>query len=207
VDPRALGRAGGAALVRLLRWSGIGARRPLVSQIDPVARISTRYRWRARMTRWADCWQASAPGQVHVPLNEPCDRPLAGGGAPAGGTPISWRAQCGVRLCQAHGRGVEIDGAEFTSRASRSPRPVWPSSGDRVSGPPCTAAATPERPSGTGALPAWADDLHLFHDLFAVIQPLEGGPPCGMQPSAPDDLARMTAPLILLNVATGDQAC
>jgi len=129
----------------------------------------------------------------------------------AGGTPhLVTSASAGVRLCQAaRAAGVELDGAQLT-----------------VSGEPVTETRLAEiSRSGVRALPTygssdtgttiahgclfpeWPDDLHLFHDLFAVIQPPEGGPSGGMPPDALLITSLSpTAPLILLNVALGDRA-
>jgi hypothetical protein len=61
---------------------------------------------------------------------------------------------------------------------------------------------------GHGCLaPSQPDDLHLFQDLRAVIQPRLDGPPCGLPPTTLlISSLRATAPLILLNVSLGDQA-
>jgi len=55
--------------------------------------------------------------------------------------------------------------------------------------------------------PDWPDDMHLFEDLFAVIQPGAGAPIADLPPATLlfTSLAA-AAPLILLNVALGDQA-
>jgi hypothetical protein len=55
--------------------------------------------------------------------------------------------------------------------------------------------------------PEAADEVHLFHDLNAVIQ----ASPCPTTASLPDSALlltslRSTAPMILLNVSMGDQA-
>lgn len=55
--------------------------------------------------------------------------------------------------------------------------------------------------------PALADDCHLYHDLYALIQPGAAGAAAGL----PEQALLVTslqpsAPLILLNVSLGDQA-
>jgi hypothetical protein len=181
------------------------------SQMDPSApELSPRYRWSLRALRWVSLTtRRPLPAVEHVPLDDP--RPIARWMADvlaAGGVPHLWAfPSSAVRLCRAAAEaGLELRGARFT-----------------VTGEPVTAArlaaigragaeARPDYGSADaggfvayGCLaPTAADDVHLFEDLVAVIQP---GPP---GPFAPGSLLlttlRPATALVLLNVSLGDRA-
>jgi hypothetical protein len=153
---------------------------------------------------------APLPAPLHVPLEDP--RPIvewAQAVLRAGGTPhLAAAATAVVRFCEAaRAAGADLTGVQLT-----------------MSGEPVTAArlavaratgATPvpqygaSEAGGTighGCLaPVEADDLHLFHDLRAVIQAdgIDAGP--GVPPGALLVTSlRPAAPLMLLNVSLGD---
>jgi len=206
---------GGAAIIKLLRLAGIGAPPARwFSQIDPAASgLHPRYRWSARALWWGGRLAGvPLPRAVHIPLDDP--RPIARWMAETlrdGETPhLVTHASAAVRLClAARSAGVEIRGAQAT-----------------IAGEPVTDARMAEiRRSGVHAVAAYgssdtgtavaygcsspsaADDLHLFHDLAAVIQPGGVGPRVGLPAEALLLTSlRATAPLVLLNVALGDQA-
>jgi hypothetical protein len=202
---------GGAAIIRLLRLAGIGA--PPVrwfSQIDPrAASLHPRYRWSARALRWGSVAAgAPLPAPVHVPVADPWPiarwmaEVLAAGRAPHLVTTVS----AALRLVQCAGAaGVALTGAQLTvsgepvtelrvARLRRSGAQVVPTYGSSDTG---TTIAH-------GCLaPARADDMHVFDDLFALIQPAAG-------PGVPArtllfTTLRATAPMVLINAALGDQ--
>ena len=146
---------------------------------------------------------APLPGPIHAPLDDPL--PVARWMASEvrrGRTPwIRTFPSSAVRACQAAlDAGIELDGARFT-----------------VAGEPVTAAKLDAiRRSGaraaprygtieTGSLawgclaPAGPDDMHVFHDLHAIVQP-------GDSSLLFVTSLRRTAPLVMLNLSMGDQA-
>ena len=125
-----------------------------------------------------------------------------------GKTPNLWSfASSAVRICdEAAAAGIRLDGAQFT-----------------VLGEPLTAArlAAIRRVGADAAsyyssidsghiayacqAPAVADDLHLLHDLFAVVQPLDPGTGSGLPPNALlVSTISPAAPFVMLNVSLGD---
>jgi len=206
---------GGAAVRVLLRYSACGAS-PVrwFSQVDPGSPwLHPRYRWSARVMRWGSLVAGvPLPRPTYVPLEDPL--PIAHWMAEilrAGGTPhLNTFASSAVRLCKAAcDAGIDLRGAEFT-----------------LTGEPITAARlTVVRRAGAKGVPSYAtmeaggrigygcltpeapDDFHLFSDLHALVQP----GPDGERPGLPAGALllsslRPTAPVILLNVSTGDQA-
>jgi hypothetical protein len=203
---------GGAALIRVLRLAGIGAAPARwFSQIDPVSEaLHPRYRWAPRVLRWGSLVAGvPLPAPVHAPLSDPL--PVARWAADerrAGRVPhLVTTVSAGLRLVAAGAPETGIDGLELT-----------------ISGEPLTEArlaafrrggvrAVPSYGSsdtGTaiahGCLrPAWPDDVHLFDDLFAVIQPEAPHAGCPSGALLFTSLGA-AAPLILVNVTLGDRA-
>lgn len=205
---------GGGVLARLLEFSAFG--RPVerwFSQVDPAApSLHPRYRWSPRALRWGSLLAGRPlPRPEHVPLDDPL--PIArwmAGHLRTGRTPHLFTfASSAVRLCQAAERvGLNLRGAQLT-----------------LTGEPLTAArlAVVERAGasasaryavtecgaiGFGCLaPAVPDDIHLLHDLHALIQP---GPDWVGPALRPTSLLltslRPTTPFLMLNVSMGDQA-
>jgi len=150
-----------------------------------------------------------APARVRSPRRPTTNRPLDGLGAASRTPPSpSHVSSPAVRLCQAAlEAGLDIRRARFN-----------------ITGEPVTAArlavirrtgaeAAPSygsiecTPIGRGCLrPEAPDDVHLFHDLYPLIQAGAGGrndlPPRSLLVSS----LRLTAPVIMLNVSLGDQA-
>lgn len=203
----------GYSATRVLEWSGFGAL-PVrwFSQVDPsTPGLSPRYRWSGRALRWGSLLAGvPLPRSEYVPLDDPL--PIARWMATvlrAGRTPhLNTFSSPAVRLCQAAlEAGLDIRGARFmlTGEPITAARlavirqtgaEAWPTYGSTE----CT-------PLGHGCLrPEASDDIHLFHDLYSLIQAGgEGGndlPPKSLLVSS----LRPTAPLILLNVSLGDQA-
>jgi hypothetical protein len=197
---------GGAALYRMLKLSSFGTRiARWFTQVDPAEPgLHPRYRWSHRLVRWASfAAGAPLPGPVHAPLDDPL--PVGRWMADVirrGGTPwIRTLPSSAVRACQAAlDAGIELSGARFTI----SGEPVTDAKLEAIrrSG----AQATPRYGSiETGPL-AWgclaaevADDMHVFHDLHAIVQPDDG-------PSLFVTSLRRTAPLVMLNLSMGDHA-
>ena len=183
-------------------------------QVDPrAADLHPRYRWVPTALRIAAAvGGVTFPRPEHVPLAEPLAiaRWMAET-LQAGETPHVYSFVSPVsRLCQAaRAAGIELPGARFT-----------------VTGEPVTAArlgviravgAEVQSDYGSadaGGLvshsclqPAAPDDVHLFHDLHALIQAGEDSPEPSLPPNALlISSLRATSPFVLLNVSMGDQA-
>jgi len=197
---------GGAALYRILKLSSFGTRvARWFTQVDPThPALPPRYRWIHRLVRAASVAAGvPLPGPVHAPLDDPL--PVVRWMADVvrrGSTPwVRTFPSSAVRACQAAlAAGLDLTGVRFT-----------------VSGEPVTAAkleairrrgarATPRYGSMEAGPLAWGclapqgpDDMHVFHDLHAVVQP-EGNATLFLT-----SLRRAT-PLVMLNVSMGDEA-
>ncbi len=204
---------GGVAIARLLEYAAFGhGPERWFTQVDMAdGRLHPRYRWSARVLR-AGGWLAGRrlPTPQHVPLADPWPivrwiRDVLAAGA----TPhvLTFTSSAAVLCGAALAAGLDLRGAQFT-----------------VGGEPVTAArlaavrraggqafpiyGTAEADAiGHGCLsPAAPDDVHLLHDLHALIQAGPEGPRNGMPPNALLlTTLRPTAPLTLLNVALGDR--
>jgi hypothetical protein len=182
--------------------------------LDPVAdRLHPRHRWAYHALRLGCAW-------ARYPLPRP-ERVTY-----ANPWPIldwmSWTLRAGrrpnlfafvspaLRLCQvAFEAGLDLTGARFT-----------------VTGEPLTAArlAVIRRVGAEAVLtygsmeaggdiaescmdPAQPDDMHLLHDLYALVQPgFEGEPADLPERALLVSTLRSTTPYVLLNVSLGDQA-
>jgi hypothetical protein len=204
----------GTSIIRVvLRVGAIGA--PLArwfSQLDPDGRgLHPRYRWSARLMCAAGALAGTPiPWPEHVPLEHPRRvvswllETLAGGR-----TPNLWAlTSSAVRVCEdAAAAGLRLDGARFT-----------------LLGEPLTAArlAVIRRVGADAAsyyssvdsghiayacqAPAHADDLHLLHDLYAVVQPAGEAPSSALSPQALlVSTLSPAAPFVMLNVSLGDR--
>jgi hypothetical protein len=183
------------------------------SPVDPAAPdLHPRYRWSARAIRWGGRLAGVAfPAPEHVPVDRPL--PIARWAIQvlrSGGTPcLLAYASPAVRLCQAaRAAGLRLDGVQLGIYGE----PVTASrlALIRAAG----AAATPlyittesGRTADACLAPLEADEVHLFGDLHALVQPGEGGAQAGL-PSRALLLSslRITTPLVLLNASMGDQA-
>jgi hypothetical protein len=213
-DKAVWGVPGGMALFRLVEFAMFPpppAR--WFSQLPLDApELHPRYRWSARALRWGGrLGGVPLPRTEHVPLDDPRSIldwfriVLRAGRTPYLHTFVS----SAVRLAHAaEAAGVELAGAQLV-----------------VGGEPVTAARLDAiRRTGATALPRFGsmecghlgygclrptapDDLHLLHDLHAVIQ-VEPGDPAAPLPLGALLLStlRRTAPLTLLNVSLGDRA-
>jgi hypothetical protein len=204
----------GTSIVRIvMRVGAVGA--PLVrwfSQLDPAGGgLDARYRWSARLMRIGGALaRVPIPAPEHVPLERPRRIVSWMAGLLAAGTiPHLWAfASSAVRVCDdAVAAGIRLDGAQFT-----------------VLGEPLTAAklAAIHRVGASAAsyyssiesghiayacqAPAAVDDMHVLHDLYAVVQPGESPPGS----SLPADALLVSAlgpatPFVMLNVSLGDR--
>jgi hypothetical protein len=200
-------------LARMLDLAGLGLRpERWFSYVDPATPdLHSRYRWSVRALRWSGFLAARPiPAPEYVPPDAPL--PIAHWMASvlrAGGTPhLLTYASSAVRLCgAAAAAGIDLAGARMwvggeplTPARLRTIHSVGVSAWPRYAAIESSALAA-------GCLnPAVADDLHLYHDFVAVIQPGPGVarplPPGALLVSS----IRPTAPFILLNVSLGDQA-
>lgn len=198
--------AGGAALYRMLKLSSFGSRvARWFTQVDPAdPGLHPRYRWTHRLVRAASIVAgAPLPGPVPAPLDDPL--PVARWMADVvrrGGTPwIRTLPSSAVRACQAAvAGGIDLAGARFTISGEpvtnakleairRSGAEATPRYGSMETGPLAWGCLRPER----------SDDMHLFHDLHAVVQPEDDA-------SLFVTSLRRATPLIMLNLSMGDQA-
>jgi hypothetical protein len=185
----------------------------LFSQVDPAAPgLHPRYHWGARALRWGSLLAGIRLPRVEIaPLDRPL--PIAHWMAKvlrAGRTPhLHTFVSSAAHLCQAAlSAGIDLDGAQFTVGGE----PVTPA---RLAAVRQTGAqalprygAAESGKIGYGCLaPVAADDLHLMHDLNALIQPGPDGESCGLPPDALlVSSLRPTCPLILFNASMGDRA-
>lgn len=214
------GVPGGSRINRLLQYAHAG-HTPVrwFSQVDPNSPLLrsrfgwTARVWSARVLRWGSVLAGvPLPSPQYVPQDNPL--PIAQWMAEvlrAGGTPhLHCFASWAVRLCQtACDAGIDIEGAQFS-----------------LTGEPFTAnRQTVIHEAGAAAVPVYGmdetgglishgclapnapDDTHLYDDLHALIQSESDD----MDPALPPGALlisslRKTAPLILLNVSTGDRA-
>lgn len=118
-------------------------------------------------------------------------------------------ASAAVRLCKAAGEaGLDLAGAQFTVTGE----PITPSRLAAVRSTGAEAVADYGSAECGGSIsygclaPIAADDVHLFDDLHALIQP-----GAGASPDLPAEALLVTSlcassPLVLLNVSMGDQS-
>ena len=202
------------SLPLILRYSAFG--KPPTgwfSCVDPrTAGLHPRYRWSERALRWGSAIVGvRIPPLRHAPPHDPdavlrwirdvLDR---------GGIPHLWAfPSAAVRaVLVATERGVDIRGTQMT-----------------VTGEPVTAARLASiRAAGVEAVPDYgsaesggvvaygclapetSDDVHLYHDLHAMVQPAAAGPHALPAHTVCVSSLRLTSPLILLNASMGDQA-
>jgi hypothetical protein len=183
------------------------------SPLDPAEpRLHPRYRWSDRALRWgARLAGIRLPRPRYVPLDDPLPiarwlaAVLAGGRTPH----LLTYASPAVRLCQAAlGAGLDLKGAQFslvgepvTSARLECLRRVGVTGLSNYS-------SVEAGPLGDGCLgPEAPDDVHLYHDLVALIQP-EHQPQNGHIPSGGLFVSsiRPETPVVLLNASLGDQA-
>lgn len=173
--------------------------------------LHPRYRWSALALRWGGMIAGRHfPTPEHVGIEDPVR--IAHWMADvlrAGGTPHLYTfASSGVRLCQAAiAAGIDLSGAQLTIGAE--PITVARLATIRRTGANVVASYGSEETGaiGRGCLtPAEPDEVHLLHDLNAIVQP---GPATRAE-LRPNTLLfsslRRTAAFVLINVSMGDQA-
>ena len=205
---------GSGVMIRVLDLASLGMRLDRwFSYVDPaLPGLPRRYRWSFRTMCWGSRMAGRPiPHPVHVAPDDPL--PIVRWMTSvlrAGGTPhLLTYATSAVRLSQAAlAAGIDLRGARIWVGGE----PLTPAraASIRQSGAePWTRYATME--SGViaaGCLaPEASDDVHVYEDLHAVIQP-DAVEPGG--PFPPEALLvtaiRPTAPLLLINASTGDRA-
>jgi hypothetical protein len=201
------------SLTLLLRYAAFGAPPTgWFSCVDPrTPGLHARYRWSERALRGAaQLAGVRLPVQRHAPPAEPDAvlrwlRAVLG----AGGVPHLWAfPSAAVQACRrALERGIDLAGARLT-----------------VTGEPVTAARLAVlREAGVDALPDYgsaeaggvaaygclaprtSDEVHLFHDLHALVQPGADARPDLPARALCVSSLRATSPLVLLNASMGDQ--
>jgi hypothetical protein len=205
---------GTGAIIHILEFSAFGTpHHRWFSQIDPAAvALPARYRWGERLIRLAALAAGTRLARLnHVPLDDPL--PIAEWMADslrAGRRPSLWTyASSAVRVCQAAAQaGLDLRGAQMA-----------------VGGEPFTEARRATiRGAGADAYPQYGisecgevafgclapvelDEMHVLHDIHALIQPGADGPPRGLPADALlISSIRSRAPFVLLNVSMGDRA-
>ena len=209
------GVPGGSDLNRILTMAAAGARRlhwfSQVDSDDPA--LHPRYRWSIRALRWGGrVAGVPMPSPTYVPLEDPS--PIVRwmtGVLGRGRTPhVLTFSSSAVRLSQAaRAMGADLRGVRFTmsgepitatrlAEVLRSGAEIMPRYGNNeVGGLVGCGCLAPEVP----------DDVHVFRDILALIQPGADGPARGLPPGALMVTSlRPSAPLILLNFCLGDQA-
>ena len=203
---------GGTALARILEYRALGGTvEHWFTHVDPAAAgLPHRYRWSAGLLRAGSLLAGQRlPAPRYVPLDRPLpivhelSRITRSGALPHLHTYVS----PAVRLARAAlDRGLDLEGVRLTvtgeplTEARRrlleqAGAEVWPRYGTTecsLIGYGCRA-------------PASADDIHVFHDLYAVIHAgpanVAGLPPTALMVTT----LRPTAPFVLLNLSLGDQ--
>jgi hypothetical protein len=205
---------GGDAVAYLLLYSAIGAS-PVrwFSQVDPAAPgLHPRYRWSARALHWGSRLAGvPMPRPHYVPVDDPLPiarwiaSVLADGGVPH----LVVYASPAVSLCQAASEaGIDLSGAQFllvgesvTGARLACIRGAGVNARTSYSsieaGPIGEACLEPEAP----------DEVHLYRDLVALIQPeRERRDRAVLHSGLFVSSIRPEAPLVLLNVSMGDEA-
>jgi hypothetical protein len=208
---------GAGARLRLLEFSSFGT--PPVRWFSQVALTDAHlppiFRWSERAMRWGSRLAGVAlPRPVHTPLADPL--PIAHWMTEvrrSGGVPHLFTfPSSAVRLCQeAFDRGIDLCGAHLLlsgepitearlAAVRRTGAEALPRYGSVDCGPMGYGCLAPEAP----------DDVHLLHDLHAIIQPQPTGHKEDAQGLSTAALflssLHPAAPFIMLNVSLGDQA-
>ena len=208
------GVPGGQTMINLLEFAAFGA--PPVrwfAAVDPSAPgLHPRYRWSARALRWGG-WVSgvSLPALEYVPPDDMLRiARWMTDVLRAGRTPhVFSYTSAAVRLClAARDAGLDLRGARFSVGAE----PVTEArvAAVRQVGAELTCGYSTIEAGrvGYGCLaPAHTDELHLLHDMLALVQAGDAGAERGLPPRALlVSSLRATAPMILINVSLGDEA-
>lgn len=204
----------GGSMGNLLRFTPFG--RPPVRwfvQIDPSAPgLHPRYRWSARVLQLgAAAGGAHLPSPEFVPYSNPLPivrwlaETLRGGQVPHLELFVSSAVRLSEVACDA---GISLAGAHFQvigepTTAARL-RAIRRSGAEAVADYGSSEAGGP---AGYGCLrPELPDDIHLFQDLHALIQPRSDAAPTPLPSEALLITSlRDSSPLVLLNLSMGDR--
>jgi hypothetical protein len=182
------------------------------SLVDPGSRdLHARYRWSARAARWGSRLAGvRLPAPEYVAIHDPMPiirwmrQVLASGATPC----LLTYSSPAVRLAEAaRAAALDLSGARlllygepvtaarlaFIRQAGAEAHPLYIAMETWRLGEACLA-------------PEEADDVHVLSDLHALLQAGPDGGPGLPAPALLVTSLRMTAPLVLLNVALGDQA-
>jgi hypothetical protein len=207
------GVPGGTGILFQLFYAAATGRPPdaWFSPVDPEdSALHPRYRWSGRLLRWiARIAGASMPRPVYVPLDDPRDLARwAESVISEEGTPHIWTSSsAAVRLAlTARDQGIGLRGTQFLTGME----PTTAARLDAIhavgaSAVPTFGSIDTGGPMGVGCLrPDGPDDIHVFHDLHAMIRTerAEGPFPSG---TLLISTLRPTSPVVLLNVCLGDQ--
>lgn len=213
-DHAVWGVPGHTDIVRILELTGSGTPPGhWFSQVDLKAPgLHPRYLWSARLMRWMSAVVGiPLPFPRHVSLEDPLpigrwiEGSLKQGKIPHLVTFVS----PALRLCQAVSiSGIDISGSQFSVGGEPLTRKRLAAISEKNVAVIPRYGAIESGNFGYGCLkPRAPDDLHLYHDLHAVIQAEKDGAHSGLPFHAllvPSLLPK--APFILLNVSFGDQA-
>jgi hypothetical protein len=205
---------GSGVMIRVLDLASLGMRLDRwFSYVDPaLPGLPRRYRWSFRTVCWGSRMAGRPiPHPVHVAPDDPL--PIVRWMTSvlrAGGTPhLLTYATSAVRLAQAAlDAGLDLRGARIWV-GGEPLTPARAASIRRSGAEPWTRYATMESGAiAAGCLaPEASDDVHVYEDLHAVIQPDPVEPDGPFPPGALLVSAiRPTAPLVLINASTGDRA-
>jgi hypothetical protein len=197
-------------MILTLACTGIPITRWFLRGGDPSDRGNLPWRWKTRLMRWGSLFGGiKMPEPTYVPHDDPL--PIVHWMAEVlrtGKIPFLWGfSSSAVRLCQIADRvGVDLGGAKFLiggepitearleaiRRIGAEVISIYTSIETGHVGDSCLEQGAP-------------DDMHLLHDLNALIQPESEA-----QNFPPDALfitsLQQTAPFLLLNVSMGDMA-
>jgi hypothetical protein len=208
------GVPGGQTMINLLEFAALGAPPARwFAAVDPSAPgLHPRYRWSARLLRWGSVLVGVPLPALEYVSPEDVLR-IAGwmaGVLRAGRTPHVFAYASGaVRLCvAAREAGLDLRGARFSVGAEPVTETRLAVIRDVGAEVVCGYSTIEAGRIGYGCLAAAEpDELHLLHDLVALVQTGAEGPPRGLPPRGLLVTSlRPTAPVVLLNVSLGDQA-
>jgi hypothetical protein len=205
---------GASALIQLLvRWQAGAFPARWFSQLDPAGPgLHPRYRWSTRVLRWGGhLARPPLPPPVHVPVTEPLRiATWMAGVLRSGGIPhLAAFASSAVRICQAAlDAGLDLHGAQFTlvGEPTTTARLAQLRRAGAVGVPHYASAETPGNLAVGCLAPTEPDELHVIHDLSAVIQAGDDGPSRLPANALLVSSVRPRVPLVLLNVSLGDGA-